>query len=102
MPTVVYLTHILESVYQNQWHNSAAEILHVMCMYLLTSYIQAIQLRLKNLLDKEMGTWTETEPLHHKTLHTFLELSKGCLCHTTFHFFIETVTYYTSYTNKTL
>lgn len=70
-------------MYQNQWHNSAAEILHA--MYLFISYIQAIHIRLKKkLLDIETDTLTETEPLHHKTLYTFSERSKGCLSHKTF------------------
>jgi hypothetical protein len=54
-------------------------------MHLFISYIQAIHIRLKkNLLDREMDTLTETEPLHHKTLYTSSEQSKGCLSHKTF------------------
>lgn len=62
-------------------------------MYLFISYIQVINIRLKKLLDIEIDTLTETEPLHCKTLHTFLEQSKGCLSHKTFHFLIVTITY---------
>jgi len=62
-------------------------------VYLFISYIQAIHIRLKNLLDIQIDTLTETEPLHHKTLYTFSEQSKGCLSHKTFPFFIVTETY---------
>ena len=53
-------------------------------MYLLISYIQVIHIRLKNLLDIEIDTLTEAEPLHQKTLYTFPERSKGCLSHNSF------------------
>lgn len=62
-------------------------------MYLFISHILVNHIRLKNLLDIEIDTLAETEPLHHKTLYAFSERNKGCLSHKTFHFFIVTETY---------